>query len=149
MTPSSRECRHTFSSSCEPTPKIPSANNDFSHSRYNGGRGDPATGGGSSFYWRKQDGAAYAGLAAGTCIFYADLDGNGRADEHYVTQSFNNIAYTSLSPSCGNVDVTGDDPNMVNDLPTPPGKDPETCTAGTGDGDLADLCAYTCSYNYW
>lgn len=82
-------------------------------------------------------------------MFYADLDGNGRVDEHYVLESYNNIAYTSLSPSCGNEDVTGDDDSMVNDLPTPPGTDDAYCTAGTGDGDLADLCGYTCQYNFW
>ncbi|KFY17830.1 hypothetical protein V492_00359 [Pseudogymnoascus sp. VKM F-4246] len=91
---------------------------------YNGGRGSPETGGGSSFYWRRQDQRAYAGLAAGSCIFYADLDGNGRADEHYVLESFNNIAYTSMSPSCGLSDVTGDDDDMDGGLPEPPTSNP-------------------------
>jgi hypothetical protein len=96
-----------------------------------------------------QDEKAYAGLVAGTCIFYTDLDGSGRVDEHYITESFNNIAYTSLSPSCGNSDVTGDDDDMVNDLPEVPETDSSYCTAGTGDGDLELLCSYTCQYNYW
>ncbi|KAF4998528.1 hypothetical protein FDECE_11769 [Fusarium decemcellulare] len=115
---------------------------------YNGGPGDPEAGGGSSWYWRKQDKIAYHGLAAGSCLFYADLDGNGRADEHYVLESFNNIAETSLSPDCGNPDVTGDDSNMANNLPEVPATDDSYCTAGTGDGDLEDLCEYVCQYNF-
>ncbi|KAK7432202.1 hypothetical protein QQZ08_001147 [Neonectria magnoliae] len=46
---------------------------------YNGGRGSPSTGGGSSFYWRVQEKKAFYGLVAGTCIYYADLDGNQHA----------------------------------------------------------------------
>lgn len=117
---------------------------------YNGGRGSPSTGGGSSFYWRRQDKKAYAGLAAGACIFYADLNGDGRADEHYVLESFNNIARTSLSPSCGLTDAAGDDDdgNMHDiHLPTPPATRPEHCTGGTGPQGLGDLCQYACQFD--
>ncbi|KAH8895341.1 hypothetical protein GQ53DRAFT_855657 [Thozetella sp. PMI_491] len=72
---------------------------------YNGGRGDPSQLSGSSFFWRRQDAAAYVGLAAGTCEFFVDLDGNGRADEHFLLGTFTNEARTSLSPSCGLTDV--------------------------------------------
>lgn len=117
--------------------------------RYNGGRGSPDAGKGSSWYWRRQDETAYAGLAAGHCIFYADLNGDGRADEHYVTQSFNNIAYTSLSPPCGLHDVKGDDDDVDSNLPTPPETKKDHCVKGTGDGTLRFLCEYTCSFDRW
>lgn len=115
---------------------------------YNSGRGSPSTGGGSSFYWRPQEKKAYAGLAAGACIFYADLNGDGRADEHYVLESFNNVARTSLAPSCGLTDAEGDDGNMQNNLPTPPATNPEHCTGGKGPEGLETLCEYACKFDY-
>ena len=121
----------------------------FLSSRYNGGRGDPDAGKGSSWYWKRQDKTAYAGLAAGGCIFYADFDGNGRADEHYVTESFNNIAYTSLSPTCGLQDVKGDDDKMDGNLPDPPKTNEKACVKGTGGGSLRGLCEYVCMFDYW
>jgi hypothetical protein len=87
---------------------------------YNGGAGDPSELLGSSYAWTEQTGAAYGGNVAGTCEFWADLDGNGHPDEHIVEQSFTNIARTSLSPSCGLQDATGDDPTTTNVLPTIP-----------------------------
>jgi hypothetical protein len=58
----------------------------------------------------------------GTCTYYADLDGNGRADQHLITETFNNEAITYFSPSCGLVDVTGDGAVMDGDLsPVPSG----------------------------
>ncbi|KAH8886185.1 family 3 carbohydrate esterase, partial [Thozetella sp. PMI_491] len=59
---------------------------------YNNGPADPASAAGSSFGWRVQDEVAYAGLSAGTCLYWPDLDGNGRADEHYILGTFNNEA---------------------------------------------------------
>lgn len=105
--------------------------------RYNGGRGDPASEGGSSFHWRKQETRAYDGLAAGTCVYYADLDGNGKADEHYILGTFTNLAETSLAPSCGLIDRTGDDAGgVVNpNLPIQPAS-PE----GDGDGWRSITC---------
>ncbi|KAJ3542506.1 hypothetical protein NM208_g4051 [Fusarium decemcellulare] len=104
---------------------------------YNGGRGSPETGGGSSFYWRVQEKKAYYGLSAGTCIYYADLDGNNHADEHYILGTFNNEARTSLNPSCGLTDRTGDDGPITNpNLPVQPGSDEDDDGGGGGsDGD--------------
>ncbi|KAF7550314.1 hypothetical protein G7Z17_g5812 [Cylindrodendrum hubeiense] len=106
---------------------------------YNGGRGDPSTGGGSSFYWRVQDDKAYHGLVAGTCIYYTDLDGNGHADEHYVLETFTNKAKTSLNPSCGLMDREGDDDGgVVNPaLPVQPsnGSDDDSDDGSSDDDD--------------
>ncbi|KAM0544199.1 hypothetical protein ACHAPJ_011950 [Fusarium lateritium] len=101
---------------------------------YNGGRGLPSTGGGSSFYWRVQDRMAYYGLVAGTCIYYADLDGNGHADEHYVMGTFNNEAKTSLNQACGLTDRTGDDGPITDPkLPVQPGTQEDDDEAGGSD----------------
>ncbi|KPM44471.1 hypothetical protein AK830_g2091 [Neonectria ditissima] len=105
---------------------------------YNGGRGSPSTGGGSSFYWRTQEKKAFYGLSAGTCLYYADLDGNGHADEHYILGTFNNEARTSLNPSCGLTDRTGDDGTITNpNLPVQPssGSDDEEGGGGSDSGD--------------
>ncbi|CAH0054256.1 unnamed protein product [Clonostachys solani] len=84
---------------------------------YNKGRGSPADLQGSSFSWGQQSKAAYAGNAAGTCEFWADLDGNGRADEHCIEGSFTNKARTWLNPSCGaGSDATGDDDTFAERL---------------------------------
>ncbi|KAK0099309.1 hypothetical protein ONS96_008539 [Cadophora gregata f. sp. sojae] len=104
---------------------------------YNGGRADPAQTLGSSFSWRQQSGVAYAGLAAGGCLYYPDLDGNGRADEHYVLESFNNKAMTSLSPDCGLVDVTGDDASFDGSLPAVPTGCSTTTAAPNPPGETA------------
>ncbi|KAJ3548060.1 hypothetical protein NM208_g1190 [Fusarium decemcellulare] len=66
---------------------------------YNHGPSNPDTTLGSSFAWAKQDSVAYAGNAQGSCEFWADIDGNGRADEHFILGSFNNKARTALAPS--------------------------------------------------
>ncbi|KAK2728197.1 killer toxin subunits alpha beta [Colletotrichum kahawae] len=103
---------------------------------YNGGRGSPDTGGGSSFYWGVQEKKAYYGLAAGSCIYYADLDGNDHADEHYILESFNNKGRTSLNPSCGLTDRTGDDGPITNpNLPVQPGSNEDDDTGGGSGGD--------------
>ncbi|KAJ5003031.1 hypothetical protein K4K48_012569 [Colletotrichum sp. SAR 10_66] len=103
---------------------------------YNGGRGSPDIGGGSSFYWRVQEKKAYYGLASGSCIYYADLDGNDHVDEHCILQSFNNKGRTSLSPSCGLTDRTGDDGPITNpNLPVQPGPDEDDNTGGGSGGD--------------
>lgn len=94
------------------------------------------TGGDSSFYWRVQEKKAYYGLAAGACIHYADLDGNDHADEHYILESFNNKGRTSLNPSCGLTDQTGDDGLVTNpNLPVQPGSDEDDDTSGGSGGD--------------
>lgn len=65
-----------------------------------------------------------------------------------MTESFNNIAYTSLSPSCGLHDVTGDDDKMDGDLPKPPATNPDHCIKGTGPEGLGYLCEFVCKYDY-
>lgn len=82
--------------------------------RYNEGES------GSTFSWREQDDIAYAGQVAGTCEFFADLNGDGYADEHFVLGTFNNLAKTSFSSGCTMTDKTGDDASMDGDLPTIP-----------------------------
>ncbi|KXH43411.1 hypothetical protein CSAL01_05203 [Colletotrichum salicis] len=94
---------------------------------------------GSAFHWRQQTEMAYAGLAAGMCLFYTDLSGGFRADEHYVLESINNIAETSFSPACGLSNVEGDDPEGVvdPDLPVRP-EDPDS-----GNDEVPGrICAY-------
>lgn len=63
------------------------------------------------------------GRHAGTCEYFPDLDGNGRADQHSVRGTFNNEADSYLSPTCDYRDVQGDDPEGVVDpeLPVQPG----------------------------
>ncbi|KAF7556324.1 hypothetical protein G7Z17_g1541 [Cylindrodendrum hubeiense] len=123
---------------------------------YNEGRGDPDDLLGSSFSWRRQTAVAYAGNAAGTCEYFTDLDGNGRADEHFILGTLNNKAKTSLSPNCGLTDVTGDDDTMYGDLPTVPNSGSDTGDDdGEGDDDddddddsdtIGDLSDYPARY---
>ncbi|KAK0370397.1 hypothetical protein CLIM01_12236 [Colletotrichum limetticola] len=94
---------------------------------------------GSAFHWRQQTEMAYVGLATGTCLFYTDLSGDFRADEHYVLESINNIAETSFSPACGLSNVEGDDPEGVIDpkLPVRP-EDPNNGNDEVSEG----ICSY-------
>lgn len=55
-----------------------------SRCRYNGDRSDPASSGGPSFFWKIDD-PVYDSSVAGTCQYFPDLDGNGRADLHSIT----------------------------------------------------------------
>ncbi|KFY97907.1 hypothetical protein V498_01794 [Pseudogymnoascus sp. VKM F-4517 (FW-2822)] len=97
---------------------------------YNEDRSDPATTSGSSFLWRKISDAVYEGSVAGTCMFYPDLDGNGRADMHGILGTWNNEAESWFNPACGMADAIGDDSDDIADpqLPVMPG-------SGSGDGD--------------
>ncbi|SPN96486.1 uncharacterized protein DNG_00014 [Cephalotrichum gorgonifer] len=90
---------------------------------YNGGRGNPDELSGSSFAWRSSGDPVYEGNHAGTCMYYPDLDGNGRADMHSIKGTWTNEAETWFNPSCGLRDVEGDDPEGVVDpkLPVQPG----------------------------
>ncbi|KAK7414551.1 hypothetical protein QQX98_006578 [Neonectria punicea] len=100
---------------------------------YNRGRADPAQTSGSSISWGKTSGPVYDGNRAGTCIYYPDLDGNGRADMHSLMGTFDNRAETWYNPSCGLTDREGDDPGGVSNpnLPVQPA-DPDP---GPGGGD--------------
>ena len=96
------------------------------HFRYNRGRGNPDDLAGSSFRWDALQ-KAYQGNHAGTCMYYPDLDGNGRADMHSLRGTFTNQADTWLNPSCVLKDKMGDDPEGVIDpeLPVQPGNEVE------------------------
>ena len=90
---------------------------------YNGGAvAETSANGGSSYFW-DASGPAYEGSYAGTCQFFPDLDGNGRADLHSITGTWTNEAVSWLNPSCGLPDAQGDDPGgVINpDLPQAPG----------------------------
>lgn len=128
---------------------------------YNDGAKDPDDAAGSYFGWRVQDAVAYAGQVAGSCEYFADLNGDGFADEHYLSLgTFNNEARTSLSPGCGALkDYVGDDSDMTSDLPLPtvPGSTTGSgsgsstgtgCIAGSGSGDYAAICEFTCAIGY-
>ncbi|KAH8883564.1 hypothetical protein GQ53DRAFT_732005 [Thozetella sp. PMI_491] len=84
--------------------------------RYNQGRADVA---GSRYSWSGAE-AAYTGTVAGTCAYYPDLDGGGRADQHQVLATFDNTAHTWFNVCNG--DPQGDDADGVHDpgLPTVP-----------------------------
>ncbi|KAM0544829.1 hypothetical protein ACHAPJ_011660 [Fusarium lateritium] len=94
---------------------------------YNHGPSNPDTTLGSSFAWAEQKEVAYVGNAQGSCEYWTDVDGNGRADQHFILGTFNNKARTALAPNCGLRDKTGDDGETSNNLPSVPG-------AGSGGG---------------
>ncbi|KAK6069383.1 killer toxin subunits alpha beta [Seiridium cupressi] len=101
---------------------------------YNRGRGDSSANGGSSFHWDKVVNPVYDGNHAGTCMFYPDLDGNGRADMHSLLGTWTNQAETWFNPSCGLEDREGDDAEGVTNplLPVQPGS--SAGGGGTGGG---------------
>ncbi|KAF5612104.1 killer toxin subunits alpha beta, partial [Fusarium sp. NRRL 25303] len=78
---------------------------------------------GDSFKWGEPSGA-FEGSVAGTCQYFPDLDGNGRADLHSITGTENNKADTWLSAECGLNDRSGDSFGLNGvvdpELPTPP-----------------------------
>ncbi|KAL6230177.1 hypothetical protein BDW75DRAFT_248901 [Aspergillus navahoensis] len=55
-------------------------------------RGERNTGG-SSFHWDRV-GKAYSGSVAGSCTYFPDLNGDGTADMHSITDSLRNTATT-------------------------------------------------------
>ncbi|KAM0342058.1 hypothetical protein ACHAPU_009786 [Fusarium lateritium] len=99
---------------------------------YNHGPANPDSTLGSSFSWAEQKEVAYAGNAQGACEYWADIDGNGRADQHFILGTFNNKARTALSPSCGLRDKTGDDGETSNNLPPVPGAGNNGGSGGDG-----------------
>jgi len=77
---------------------------------------------GGSNWWFLKSGKQYDGSFAGTCQYFQDLDGDGRADLHSITATFHNTGETHFN-RCGLSDLTGDDAGWA------PGQDP-------GFGDL-------------
>ncbi|KAL4975514.1 hypothetical protein BDW66DRAFT_151802 [Aspergillus desertorum] len=49
--------------------------------------------GGSNFHWDRV-GKAYTGSVAGSCIYFTDLNGDGTADMHSITDSLKGRATT-------------------------------------------------------
>ena len=134
--------------------------------RYNNGRKDI---GGSSYHWVRVDKPVYQGSNAGTCMYYPDLDGNGRADMHAILGTWTNeagkismlqcgndergrylrfrAAETWYNPSCGLDDVFGDDDDQGDPrLPEQPGNP----IGGPGPGEGGDgTCSNTEPHLPW
>ena len=72
---------------------------------------------GGSNWWFLKSGKQYSGSWAGTCQYFPDLDGDGRADLHSIMSTFTNRGETFFN-RCGLTDVEGDDPGWA------PGQDP-------------------------
>ncbi|CAG8901464.1 unnamed protein product [Penicillium egyptiacum] len=100
---------------------------------YNKGRKDI----GGSRYWWDPVGNKFQGAVEGSCTYFPDLDGNGRADMHSIIHSIDNTAKTWFS-RCGRADKTGDDgPIEHPDLPVIPDAgniyNPKLTWGGTGN----------------
>ncbi|KAL3446420.1 hypothetical protein BJX65DRAFT_309119 [Aspergillus insuetus] len=67
----------------------------------------------------------YQSDRAGTCVYFPDLDGNGRADMHIIRDVYSNQAATWYNPSCDAVNHQGDEGSCCDDpkLPVAPGSD--------------------------
>ncbi|KAI0202301.1 hypothetical protein F4808DRAFT_449713 [Astrocystis sublimbata] len=102
---------------------------------YNGGRANPSEEGGSSFHWKRISRPVYDGNHAGSCLYYPDLDGDGRADMHSIEGTFTNKARTWFNRCPGLQDQQGDDPGGVADpgLPALP-SNPDNPGGGGGSG---------------
>ncbi|KAL5362439.1 hypothetical protein BJX96DRAFT_177152 [Aspergillus floccosus] len=87
--------------------------------------------GGSRYEWEPV-GVRYQGAVAGSCTYFPDLDGNGRADMHSVIDSLANKAETWFS-RCGRPNKVGDDGGVFDPhLPVMPAGEDDT---GGGDSD--------------
>ncbi|KAK7991495.1 hypothetical protein PG988_000289 [Apiospora saccharicola] len=80
---------------------------------YNRGRSNPAETSGSSFRWERMVDRVFENTVAGTCMYYPDLDGDGRADKHNILGTYTNEAETWFN-RCGLPDVMGDDGPITN-----------------------------------
>ncbi|KAF5635566.1 integrin alpha n-terminal [Fusarium sp. NRRL 25303] len=78
-------------------------------------RGKMNTGG--SNWWFLNSGKQYSGSWAGTCQYFPDLDGDGRADLHSIMSTFTNQGETFFN-RCGLTNAVGDDAGWA------PGQDP-------------------------
>jgi hypothetical protein len=121
---------------------------------YNEGR---IQAGDSDFTWRKPSEPAYSGYMSGTCTYYVDMDGDGRADQHSILGTFTNQAETSLNLCGGGGDSTDDSDAQSPGLPYMPGTTPgesgggdggSDCAEGTGPGDFGVLCEFSCKFGY-
>jgi hypothetical protein len=83
---------------------------------YNLGRRDIK---GSQYEWGPQ-GPKYRGAVEGSCTYFPDLNGDGRADMHSIWNSINNTAQTWYN-ECATKDHTGDDGPITDpNLPVSP-----------------------------
>ncbi|KAK6846292.1 hypothetical protein PG987_001480 [Apiospora arundinis] len=80
---------------------------------YNRGVSNPDQTSGSSFSWDKRTDRLFENKVAGTCMYYPDLDGDGRADKHAILGTWTNQAETWFN-RCGLPDVEGDDGPITN-----------------------------------
>lgn len=103
---------------------------------------------GGSNWWFLKSGKQYSGSWAGTCRYFPDLDGDGRADLHSIMTTFDNRGETFFN-RCGMTDTTGDDAGWA------PGQDPgfgalpspgsdEKPGSGGGVPALPSTCKETC-----
>ncbi|OBS29554.1 hypothetical protein FPOA_03491 [Fusarium poae] len=103
---------------------------------------------GGSNWWFLKSGKQYAGSWAGTCQYFPDLDGDGRADLHSIMATFDNRGETFFN-RCGMTDNTGDDGGWApgqdpgfGDLPSPSGN--ENPGSGGGVPSLPSTCDNVC-----
>ncbi|EKJ76429.1 hypothetical protein FPSE_03428 [Fusarium pseudograminearum CS3096] len=103
---------------------------------------------GGSNWWFLKSGKQYSGTWAGTCQYFPDLDGDGRADLHSIMATFDNRGETFFN-RCGMTDTTGDDAGWApgqdpgfGSLPSPSGD--ETPGSGGGVPSLPSTCKETC-----
>ncbi|KAK2669954.1 SGNH hydrolase superfamily [Fusarium oxysporum f. sp. vasinfectum] len=103
---------------------------------------------GGSNWWFLKSGKQYSGSWAGTCQYFPDLDGDGRADLHSIMATFGNRGETFFN-RCGMTDNTGDDAGWApgqdpgfGSLPSPSGD--EEPGSGGGVPSLPSTCKETC-----
>ncbi|GKU19782.1 unnamed protein product [Fusarium langsethiae] len=103
---------------------------------------------GGSNWWFLKSGKQYAGSWAGTCQYFPDLDGDGRADLHSIMATFDNRGETFFN-RCGMTDNTGDDAGWApgqdpgfGDLPSPSGD--ESPGSGGSVPSLPSTCENVC-----
>ncbi|KAF4995624.1 hypothetical protein FGRMN_5016 [Fusarium graminum] len=105
---------------------------------------------GGSNWWFLKSGKQYAGSWAGTCQYFPDLDGDGRADLHSIMNSFDNRGETFFN-RCGMTDTTGDDAGWApgqdpgfGSLPSPGNDEKPGGGSGGGVPSLPSTCDETC-----
>ncbi|KAF5507162.1 Multidomain esterase [Colletotrichum aenigma] len=100
---------------------------------YNLGRRDI---GGSRYHWATIPAGgpekAYTGSFAGSCQYFPDFDGDGRADLHSIQATFPNTAVTAYNRCGGNRNGDDWDPSYEPEIVMPPPGQPIEGTPGGG-----------------
>ncbi|KAI8261062.1 Multidomain esterase [Colletotrichum sp. SAR 10_98] len=100
---------------------------------YNLGRRDI---GGSRYHWATIPAGgpekAYVGSFAGSCQYFPDFDGDGRADLHSIQATFPNTAVTAYNRCGGNRNGDDWDPSYEPEIVMPPPGQPIEGTPGGG-----------------